>query len=66
MEMKLYMLKQYKFYFNYILLYLKSIDGLILIIIGDWGLGIGEWGLGVGAQNPNPKPQNPNPKPQKK
>ena len=29
MEMKLYMLKQYKFYFNYILLYLKSIDGLI-------------------------------------
>jgi hypothetical protein len=32
---------------------------LIIIIIGDWGLGIGDWGLGIG-----PNPQSPilNPK----
>jgi len=29
---------------------------LIIINIGDWGLGIGDWGLGIGewAQSPIP------------
>jgi hypothetical protein len=37
----------------FIFLYLiKNIK--ILLIIGDWGLGIGDWGLGIGdwAQSP--------------
>jgi len=30
----------------------------MIIIIGDWGLGIGDWGLGIGdwAQSPIPNP----------
>ncbi len=28
---------------------------LLILIIGDWGLGIGDWGLG-----PIPNPQSPN------
>ena len=31
---------------------------LIIIIFGDWGLGIGDWGLG-----PIPNPQSPIPNP---
>jgi len=33
----------------------------LIIIIGDWGLGIGDWGLGIGdwAQSPIPNPQSP-------
>jgi len=32
---------------------------LIVIMLGDWGLGIGDWGLGIGdwAQSPIPNPQ---------
>jgi hypothetical protein len=32
---------------------------MILLLIGDWGLGIGDWGLGIG-----PNPQSPIPNPQ--
>jgi len=30
----------------------------LIIITGDWGLGIGDWGLGIGdwAQSPIPNP----------
>jgi len=33
----------------------------MLILNGDWGLGIGDWGLGIGdwAQSPIPNPQSP-------
>jgi len=31
----------------------------IILIYGDWGLGIGDWGLG-----PIPNPQSPIPNPQ--
>ena len=35
----------------------------IIILIGDWGLGIGDWGLGIGPnpQSPIPHPQSPIP-----
>ncbi len=32
---------------------------ILIVIIGDWGLGIGDWGLG-----PIPNPQSPLPNPQ--
>ena len=34
----------------------------IIILHGDWGLGIGDWGLGIGdwAQSPIPNPQKYN------
>jgi hypothetical protein len=31
---------------------------MMIIINGDWGLGIGDWGLGIG---PNPQSPIPNP-----
>jgi hypothetical protein len=47
----------YHFKLNFFLL-------LLLILFGDWGLGIGDWGLGIGdwAQSPIPNPQSPIPK----
>ena len=36
---------------------------MIILVYGDWGLGIGDWGLGIGdwAQSPSPipNPQSP-------
>jgi len=32
--------------------FLKIINKLNILGIGDWGLGIGDWGLGIG---PNPQ-----------
>jgi len=32
---------------------------MMILIVGDWGLGIGDWGLG-----PIPNPQSPIPNPQ--
>jgi hypothetical protein len=29
---------------------------ILLIIIGDWGLGIGDWGLGIGDWGLGPMP----------
>ena len=34
---------------------------LLVMFIGDWGLGIGDWGLGIG-----PNPQSPIPNPHEK
>jgi len=33
----------------------------IVLLNGDWGLGIGDWGLGIGPnpQSPIPNPQSP-------
>ena len=31
---------------------------IVIVIVGDWGLGIGDWGLG-----PIPNPQSPIPNP---
>jgi len=28
----------------------------IILIIGDWGLGIGDWGLGIGGWEQSPIP----------
>jgi len=39
--------------------YIKNIDYIWGLGIGDWGLGIGDWGLG-----PIPNPQSPIPNPQ--
>jgi len=36
-------------------LYLRE----LIILIGDWGLGIGDWGLGIGDWAPIPNPQSP-------
>jgi len=35
----------------------------LILILGDWGLGIGDWGLGIGPnpQSPIPNPQSPIP-----
>ena len=35
----------------------------LILIMGDWGLGIGDGGLGIGdwAQSPIPNPQSPIP-----
>jgi len=51
---------------NIIKLILIEMINLIIIIFGDWGLGIGDWGLGIGdwAQSPIPNPQSPIPNPQ--
>ena len=37
----------------------------ILLLYGDWGLGIGDWGLGPNPQSPIPNPQSPIPKAKK-
>ena len=41
---------------------------LLLVDIGDWGLGIGDWGLGPipNPQSPIPNPQSPIPNPHSK
>jgi len=38
----------------------------MIILLGDWGLGIGDWGLGIGdwGLGPIPNPQSPIPNPQ--
>ena len=38
---------------------------MMIVLYGDWGLGIGDWGLGVWGwgQSPNPHPPIPNPHP---
>ena len=44
-------------------LFIYFFKNKLIIIIGDWGLGIGDWGLGIGdwAQSPIPNPQSPIP-----
>jgi hypothetical protein len=32
---------------------------ILIVINGDWGLGIGDWGLGPIPHTPNPKTQTP-------
>jgi len=53
--------KNYLIFF--VLLVYFFIFKFIIIIYGDWGLGIGDWGLGIGPnpQSPIPNPQSPIP-----
>ena len=46
----------------FLYIFLNIIKNIILIVYGDWGLGIGDWGLGIGPnpQSPIPNPQSPN------
>ena len=41
-------------------------NNYLMLIYGDWGLGIGDWGLGIGdwGLGPIPNPQSPIPNPQ--
>jgi len=40
------------------LIYIFNLIKGIVIVIGDWGLGIGDWGLGIGPI-PNPHVYKP-------
>ena len=51
-EKDLYLKNKINFLNNYI---------LVLMGIGDWGLGIGDLGIGDWAQSPIPNPQSPIP-----
>jgi hypothetical protein len=45
-----------------IIIVVKILIKIVIIMrIGDWGLGIGDWGLGIG---PNPQSPIPIPNPQ--
>ena len=58
---KINLLKIKLFYFNFFDINVNLFN--LLIIFGDWGLGIGDWGLGIGPNphSPIPNPQSPIP-----
>ena len=48
-------------YFKNFIYFLIFIFNKVILLNGDWGLGIGDWGLGIG---PNPQSPIPIPNPQ--